>query len=175
MLWIPAMAVGIVLVIVIGRILLRPDGSRAAALMKTYKTLTPAQLSDIPDEELVTAVVSNILAKAEAEKTDPYRLLPTLSQERSDIYSLWLFLRELEAGDPSCLRRSEQFGFSELAVNALRMMEQEALADALDRYLQTADEALPDTMRTLVAEQGLPALMVAMIRSNPDSFCDTVQ
>ena len=175
MYWIPAMVIGVVLIVVIGRILLRPDGSRAAALMKTYKTLTPALLAETPDEELVTAVVSNILAKAEAEKTDPYRLLPTLTQERSDIYSLWLFLRELEAGDPACLRRSEQFGFSELAVNALRMMEQTALADALDRYLQTADETLPETMKTLVAEQELPALMIAMIRSNPESFCDTPQ
>ncbi|MBQ3068552.1 MAG: hypothetical protein IJD01_01225, partial [Clostridia bacterium] len=88
MYWIPAMVIGVVLIVVIGRILLRPDGSRAAALMKTYKTLTPALLAETPDEELVTAVVSNILAKAEAEKTDPYRLLPTLTQERSDIYSL---------------------------------------------------------------------------------------
>ncbi len=175
MFWIPAMVIGVVLVILIGRVLLRPDGSRAAKLMKTYKTMTPALLDATPDEELVTAVVSNILALAEDNKTDPYRLLSSLSQGRSDVYSVWLFLRELEAGDPESLRRSEQFGFSELAVNALRMMEQNTLADALNDYLQTADPALVDTMKTTVAAGDVPALLVAMIRSDPDSFCDPVQ
>lgn len=174
MFWIPAMLVGVGLVILLGRALFRPDGSRAAALMKTYKVMTPALLAETPDSELITAVVSNLLAKAEAERTDPYRLIPSLSQGRADVYCLWLFMRELEAGNPESLRRSEQFGFSELAVNALRMLEQTALADALHDYLQTADPALADTMKALIAEHDLPAMLVSMIRSDPESFCDNV-
>lgn len=149
----------------------RPDTSRAAALMDRYRELTPETLAAVPDDEAVKAVVCNILAKAEEHRIDPYRLLPGLSEERRAVYTVWLFLKELEH-DPAALRQKDQRTLSALAVDALRALEVNPVADALDRFLETGDTAEIDTLCTLTAEADVPSLLVAWIRSAPEAFCD---
>lgn len=173
MIWIAAMIVGLVLLIVLGKVLFPQDHSRAAKLMKTYRHLTPEQLSDVPDEELITAVVSNLLAKAEDERRDPYALIPTLSRERCGVYSIWLVQKELESGDAANLRQSEQFGFSELAADALDWLECQEAAAALRCYLQTAEPTQIERLKTAMATAQVSAHLITLIRNDPKAFCDS--
>lgn len=170
--WVAAFVVAIALLFLLTRVLFRPDTSKAAQLMKTYKHLSAELLAATPDDQLVPAVVSNLLAKAEDAKADPYAVIPALSLERSAVYSIWLLSRELHKGDPTALRSSGQFGFSELAADALDHLGETEPAALLRDYLQTADEATAEQMKTMLDEEKLTALLVPYIRENADAFCD---
>lgn len=170
--WIVLMIAALALLFWFGQKILRPDTSKAAKLMSTYARLTKETLEALPDEELVTAVVSNLLAKAENERKDPYIVIPKLSAERCAVYSIWLFTKQLACDDPQALRHSGQFGFSELAADALDYLGQPALAAVLREYLQTADEALIDTMRAAVKEANTDRLLCELIRADISAFCD---
>lgn len=172
MFWIAAFLLGVALLVLLGRVLFRPDNSKSAQLMRRYKHMTPALLAETPDDELATAVASNLLAKAEALHMDAYAVIPSLGEERCTAYSVWLFLRELEKGEPESLRQSGQFGFSELAADGLDSMEQGDLASLLRDYLQTADNALVDTMKQTVVDKHTCAALVSYIRDHASAFCD---
>jgi len=170
--WIVLMIAALILMLWFGRTFLRPDDSKAAKLMKTYAHLTKETLEALPDEELVTAVVSNLLAKAESEKKNPYIVIPKLSAERCAVYSIWLFDKQLASEAPEALRHSGQFGFSELAADGLDFLEQPALATMLRDYLQTADDKLIDAMRESINDTPLQPILVNLIRSDISVFCD---
>ncbi len=170
--WIALMIAALALLFWFGQKMLHPDTSKAAKLMNTYRHLTTETLEALPDEELVTAVVSNLLAKAEDERKDPYIVIPKLSAERCAVYSIWLFEKQLSSDTPEALRHSGQFGFSELAADGLDFLEQPALAATLRDYLQTADETLIDTMRDAMKEMSVNRLLVDLIRADIAVFCD---
>ena len=170
--WIPAFLLGILLIILFGRVLLKKDGSNATRLMDKYKVLTPSLLEETPDEELVKAVVANLLAKADGARMDPYAVIPTLSQKRCAVYSVWLFMREMQSDNAPLLRRDEQFGFSELAADGLDLLGFEEVAAELRDYLQTEDAAHVAPMKALVDGNELPTALIALIRDNPAEFCD---
>ncbi|MBR5134378.1 MAG: hypothetical protein IKV35_02150 [Clostridia bacterium] len=172
MMWIPAFILGLLLLVLVGRVLFKPDNSKSAQLMKQYKHMTRELLDGTADEDLATAVASNLLAKAEGSRKDAYSLIPTLGEERCAAYSIWLWMRELEKGDAESLRASGQFGFSELAADGLDSLGLTELAAALRDYLQTADDTLVDTMKRDIAEQDVPAKLAAYIRDHADAFCD---
>ncbi|MBQ3094653.1 MAG: hypothetical protein IJC52_05710 [Clostridia bacterium] len=172
MLWIVLFIVALALLLVMRGVLFPADSSTAAKRMATYRHMTPALLGETPDDELVTAVVSNLLAKAQDERRDPYTVIPLLSRERCAVYSVWLFMKELEAGDPSHLRSQGQFGFSELAADALDLLDCGNAATHLRDYLQTADEADVAALRAFLRETDVNALLVELIRKCPDEFCD---
>lgn len=170
--WIAAFIVGIALILVCGKYLFPADRSRAAKLMKKYAHLTPAQLAAVPDDEVIEAVVSNLLAKCDDQHCDPYALIPALSRERCAVYSIWVLQKELGT-DPTHLRRSEQFGFSELAADALDWLSFPAVAAAVRTYLQTADDAAVADLREAFAAGTVEARLISLIREVPAAFCDT--
>lgn len=173
MLWIVLFIVALALLFVMQKVLFPADGSATAKRMATYRHMTPALLEKTPDEELVAAVVSNLLAKAQDERRDPYAVIPLLSRERCAVYSVWLMMKELDCGDPSHLRRQGQFGFSELAADALDMLGCNEAAAHLRDYLQTAAEEHVEALRAFLKETDVNALLVDLIRKVPDEFCDS--
>ena len=170
--WIAVFLVGIVLLLCVGRLLLQKDGSNAAKLMNTYRFMTKELLDGTPDDELIKAVVANLLAKAEDARRDAYAVIPTLAQERCAVYSVWLFQNELASEDASVLRQSGHFGFSELAADGLDLLNFPELAATLRDYLQTADDALAASMTATVKATDLDGALVAFIRDHADAFCD---
>lgn len=170
--WLLAFVVGILLIILLRSVLFQKDSSNAARLMKTYKHLTSDTLAAVPDEELVAAVVANLLAKAEAENRDPYAVIPALSQERCTVYSVWAVMRELQSGDPQSLRHQGQFGFSELAADGLDMLGVEDAAAALRTYLQTAEETHLHVITEAFDRVNIGQILVTFIRDHAPAFCD---
>ena len=168
--WIAAFIAGFALLLVCGKFLFPADRSRAGTLMKTYRHLTPQQLEGVADEEVIEAVVSNMLAICEDRRCDPYALIPGLARERSAVYTVWLLKKELNA-DPTHLRRSEQFGFSELAADALEWLSFREEAAALRDYLQTADEGKVAFLREAFASGAIEKALIALIRELPAVFC----
>ncbi len=172
MIWIAVFCLGFLLLFLLGRILFPRDNSNAAKLMNTYRHMTRELLDDTPDDQLVKAVVANLLAKADEAKLDAYAVIPALSQERCAVYSIWLFQNELKSGDPAALRQSGQFGFSELAADGLELLGFDALAADLRDYLQTADDARANAMLDALRAIDLNAALVECIRDHADAFCD---
>ena len=85
----------------------RGDDSRSARLMKKYKVLTAELLADTPDDELVEAVVANVLAEAnESRKPDPLYTLSKLPQPYMVVYSIWAVCKEMARGDYYALTRT---------------------------------------------------------------------
>lgn len=173
MLWLLIFIAALALLLVLKKTLFPTDSSHAATLMTAYRHMTPELLAQTPDEELVSAVVANLLAKAEDAKLDAYAVIPALSRERCAVYSVWLWLRELQSGDPCALRREGQFGFSELAADGLELLELPSVAADLRAYLQTADDIHVQAMRDALQVCDISASLVDLIRSTPAAFCDT--
>lgn len=172
MLWLLIFVAAVALLLLLRRVLFPQDGSNAAKLMNTYRVMTRERLDGTPDDQLVKAVVSNLLAKAEDAGVDAYAVIPALSQERCTVYSVWLFMHELQSGDPTALRRSGQFGFSELAADGLELLGFDTVAASLRDYLQTADNACVKAMNEALSLTDLNAVLVEFIRDNAEAFCD---
>lgn len=170
--WLLLFAMGLLLIVLLRRVLFTKDGSRAAQLMNTYRHMTPALLQSVPDEELVSAVVANMLRLAEDHNRDPYAVIPALSSERCAVYSIWAVMRELQSGDPASLRHSAQFGFSELAADGLAMLGMDEAAAALRDYLQTAAEDSLHTVTAAFDSENIAGKLVTFIRDNAAAFCD---
>ncbi len=170
--WIALFLLALVILFVLQRVLFPKDTSNAKTLMNTYRYMTPTLLEQTPDEQLVKAVVANLLAKAEDANLDAYAVIPALSQERCALYSVWLFMRELQSGDPASLRRTGQFGFSELAADGLDLLGFDALAGDLREYLQTAEEVCVASMKQSLEQIDLNTALIRLVRDNPDAFCD---
>lgn len=82
----------------------RGDDSRSAKLMKKYKTLTPELLASTSDDELVEAIVANVLADAaESRKPDPIYTLSKKPQPYMVVYSIWAVCKEMARGDYAAL------------------------------------------------------------------------
>ncbi len=172
MLWIALMIVGLVLIVLIGKVFFPADGSRSAKLMATYRRLTPDTLEALADDDLIDAVIGNLLAAAEDAKKDAYAVIPTLGQARCAVYSLWLLQKELQGDDPTVLRRAGQFGFTELAADAFDLLSMPEAAVALRDYLQTAADASIAAVRDAVADNAVNQKLIELIRSDPAAFCN---
>ena len=172
MYWLLLFVAAIGLALLLARVLFPKDTSNAAKLMNTYRVMTRELLDNTPDDQLIKAVVANLLAKAEQAKGNAYAVIPTLAQERCAVYSVWLFQNELKGDDPAVLRQSGQFGFSELAADGLDLLGFSELAADLRNYLQTADDALAASMKRALASIPLDATLVEFIRDHADAFCD---
>lgn len=170
--WLLLFMAALLLLLLLKKVLFPADSSRAAKLMTAYRHMTPELLEKTPDGELVSAVVGNLLAKAEDARLDPYAVIPTLSQERCAVYSIWLLLRELQSNTPANLRQSGQFGFSELAADGLDMLEMPTVAADLRDYLQTADDTRIESIKTALEQADINRRLIDCIRNSPASFCD---
>ncbi len=151
-------------------------GSRSARLMKKYATLTPAQLLAAPEEEMVEAVVSHVLAQAaESRRPDPVYVLSGKPQGFTVVYSVWAVCKEMAQGDYAALLHTATKELTESAgagFTAIGAVDTAAAWQAV----QDAHEAKTDTAEAehafhLAVERECPlAMCVSYIRDNPEQF-----
>lgn len=156
----------------------KSDGT--AALCKTYAVMTEELLARTPDEEVVRAVVANLMNKQDKRRPDAAAQLPFLSRGRAAVYSVWLLCNELEKQGFDSFFASPSRRFAEPAVDGLERIGASNSATALRAAVRAAENAeekpLWDAVTTvfreaIAAEQPL-VLCVQYIRDNPDEFVD---
>ena len=128
--------------------------SRAARLGRLYKTLDEDTLASIPDEDLVDAVVANLLEKQDRRRPDPYHTIPLLSRGRAAVYSVWLLCKELDEGSFEDLYASASSVFDELAADGMDLIGAPRCGTALrEAKEQIADmEGNAETLSQLHAD-----------------------
>ena len=89
------MVVGVVVLYIWGSHYKGKD-SRAEMLQRRYGLMDADKLAEVPDEELVEAVVANIMAKVDKRRPDAYKTVSQLSHGRNAVYCVWLICKELE-------------------------------------------------------------------------------
>ena len=150
----------------------KDDESRAAKLMKKYATLTPENLSAAPDEELVEAVVCNVLAQAEDSfRPNPVKILAGLPQPFTVVYSVWAVCKELSRGDYHALTRTATNEMVQSAIDGLPVIGAPATAAALtalrETYEAKVDVAEAESAFHKAVETECPlSLCVAYIRDH---------
>ena len=158
----------------------KEKSDKAAALCKAYATMTEELLRSTSDEELVSAVVANLMNKQDKKKPDPIAELPFLSRGRAAVYSVWLLCNELEKQEFDAFFRSPSARFAEPAVDGLDRIGATNSAAALRAAIRTAEEdseaplwdAVTTVFREAIATEQPLALCVRYIRENTDEFVD---
>lgn len=158
----------------------KEKSDKAAALCKAYATMTEELLRSTSDEELVSAVVANLMNKQDKKKPDPIAALPFLSRGRAAVYSVWLLCNELEKQEFDAFFRSSSARFAEPAVDGLDRIGATNSAAALRAAIRTAEEdseaplwdAVTTVFREAIATEQPLALCVRYIRENTDEFVD---
>ena len=148
------------------------DDSRSARLMKKYKTLTADLLAKTPDDELVEAVVANVLAEAsESRKPDPIYTLSKRPQPYLVVYSVWAVCKELARGDYKALTHTATRHVVQDACDGLPLIGAPATAEALKALVEMhkagEDTAEAEKVFHNAVETELPmALCAAYIRDH---------
>lgn len=148
------------------------DDSRSAKLMEKYKTLTPELLAATPDEELVEAVVANVLAEAaDSRKPDPAYTLSKRPQPFTVVYSIWAVCKELAHGDYAALIHTATREMVEHARDGLPVVGAPGTAAALtalaEGYTSEEDTAEAESAFHAAVEEECPlTLCVAYIRDH---------
>lgn len=158
----------------------KEKSDETAALCKTYAVMTEELLASVPDEELVRAVVANLMNKQDKKRPDPAAQLPLLSRGRSAVYSVWLLCHELEKQEFDAFFRSPSCRFAQPAADGLERIGATNSAAALRAAIRTAEddaqtplwEAVTTVFREAVSAEQPLALCVRYIRDNPDEFVD---
>lgn len=159
---------------IVGLLLLRKSSprkmTRAEELQAQYKTLTPALLAETPDDQLVTAVVANLMGKLPRRRPDPLMAFPKLGRGRCAVYFVWLAMKEVEHNGVDALRSRGFARFADLAVEGLKTMEAFKTADAIEAFLKT--DGHPDAVKDAIAEETPLARAAEYIRLNTGEFID---
>lgn len=158
----------------------KEKSDKTAALCKTYAVMTEELLASVPDEELVRAVVANLMSKQDKKRPDPAAQLPLLSRGRSAVYSVWLLCHELETQAFDAYFRSSSRRFAEPAADGLERIGATNSATALRAAIRAAEddtqtplwEAVTTVFREAVSSEKPLELCVQYIRDNPDEFVD---
>lgn len=108
------MVVGVVVLYIWGSHYKGKD-SRAEMLQRRYGLMDADKLAEVPDEELVEAVVANIMAKVDKRRPDAYKTVSQLSHGRNAVYCVWLICKELDAGSFEEVLEGPSAVFMELA------------------------------------------------------------
>ena len=150
----------------------KEKSGKTATLYEQYKTLTPDTLSALPDEELLRAVVANLLARG----TDLYKETAILSHGRTAVYSVWLFCNEIASADFEKLSATSR-RFADVAIDGFLLLGAEGCATALKTLVTAfADSAITPAMsaalRDAIAAEGPLERATAYIRENSEEFCD---
>ncbi len=180
----PGTLVMIALAIVIGVYLYilekRTKSDGAAALCKTYAVMTRELLNSVPDEDVVQAVVANLMNKQDKRRPDAAAQLPLLSRGRAAVYSVWLLCHELETQEFDAFFNSPSRRFAEPAIDGLERIGATNSATALrtavrtfeDRAEQPLWNAVTTVFREAIAAEQPLTLCVQYIRENPEEFID---
>ena len=144
----------------------KKDDSRAAKLMEKYATLTEENLSATPDEELVEAVVANVLSHAaENRRPDPAAELAVMPQPFTVVYSIWAVCKELARGTYGALLRTATKEMVDHAVDGLPVIGAPATAAALaalrDAHAAKEDTADAEKAFHVAVEQECPLTLCA--------------
>lgn len=158
----------------------KEKSDKTVALCTTYATMTEELLASVSDEELVHAVVANLISKQDNKRPDPAAQLPLLSRGRSAVYSVWLLCHELETQAFDAFFRSSSRRFAEPAADGLERIGATNSATALRVAIRAAEddtqtplwEAITTVFREAVAAEQPLTLCVQYIRDNPDEFVD---
>ncbi len=150
--------------------------SRAEMLQRKYAVLDREKLAAIPDEELIEAVVANIMAKTDKKRPDPYRTVTQQSHGRNAVYCVWLISKELDAGSFEELREGPSAAFLELAGDGFEAVGSPGCAAAVRGALTAETEEAraelhADFLEQAEVEQPLQKC-VEYIRDNPTEFVD---
>ena len=150
------------------------EPSRAEDLKKTYARLTRDMLDELNDENLVEAVVANLMAKTDEKNADPYYVVMALSRGRRAVYSVWLTTKELTTGTLQRYRETPSARFAEAAVDGYTLFGAIACATVLEKAMAAEDsqEIMADSFRDAVTQEHPLALAADYIRHNPDAFTD---
>ena len=152
--------------------------TRSAILMKKYATITRETFDRIPEDELVDAVVSRVLAKAaESRRPDPVKTLADLPHGSTVVYSVWAVCKEMAASDFSMLMTTATKELVEPAREALLAIGAPRCAEALEamRLAHAASEdgeSFQTAFRVAVTEECPLSLCEEYIRDHAADFID---
>lgn len=174
----PLTEIGLLVAAVICYVLIRRlgkdkrDESRSAKLMEKYATLTADLLADTSDDELVEAVVANVLSRAaDSRRPDPEKELAVMPQPFTIVYSVWAVCKELARGDYAALTHTATRSMVAPAIDGLPVIGAPATAAALvalrDAHADKQDTAEAEKAFHVAVEQECPlALCVTYIRDH---------
>lgn len=169
------MVVGVVVLYIWGSHYKGKD-SRAEMLQRRYGLMDADKLAEVPDEELVEAVVANIMAKVDKRRPDAYKTVSQLSHGRNAVYCVWLICKELDAGSFEEVLEGPSAVFLELAADGFDAVGAPGCAAAVRSVLTASSEEEraelhADFLEQAEVEQPLEKC-VEYIRDNPDEFLD---
>ena len=158
----------------------RTKSDETAALCKKYAVMTTELLAATPDDEVVRAVVANLMNKQDKRRPDAAAQLPLLSRGRAAVYSVWLLCHELETQDFTAVFHSPSRRFVDPAADGLERIGAPNAAIALRAAVKALDEqesaplleAVTTVFREAMASEKPLELCVQYIRDNPDEFID---
>lgn len=123
----------------------RGGNTRSAILMKKYAVISPEVFDRIPQDELVDAVVSRVLARASKQRRpDPEKVLAELPHGNVTVYSVWAVCKEMVAADYTALTKTATRDMVEPAIAAFGDIGADQCAAALTE-LHRAHSAGEDT------------------------------
>lgn len=152
--------------------------TRSAILMKKYATITREAFDRIPEDELVDAVVSRVLAKAaDSRRPDPVKTLADLPHGSTVVYSVWAVCKEMAASDFPMLMTTATRELVEPAREALSAIGAPRCAETLEamRTAYGAGEDMEESQaafRAAVTEECPLSLCEGYIRDHATDFID---
>ncbi|MBE6768163.1 MAG: hypothetical protein E7549_04545 [Ruminococcaceae bacterium] len=136
--------------------------------------LTAETLAATPDEELVNAVVRDLLDSCERARQggrlpwsapDMYRMVAHWSNPQVNVYAVWVAVKEAENGGVAGMKASPSGAFFDLSADGFAQIG----ATACEAAFRAEDEAA--FAAALAAEDPLN-LCVEYIRDNADAFAE---
>ena len=162
----------------------KPDASAAdrRELMEKYAFLSKETLQNLPDEQVMQAVVANLMAKDDPARPDPYGVVASQTRGRRVVYTAWIVCHEMEAVGAAKLLSGRSAKFIELGIDAFDTLGALACADACRKLAElralhgkalTAPAAEVDAAFSAAAQSEDPlALATEYIRDNIADFAD---
>ncbi len=153
----------------------RGEDTRAARLMKKYKVMTREMLDNVPEGELVDAVVCRVLARAEdARRPDPVKVLTDMEHGSTVVYSVWVVCKEMAAGDFATMMHSRSREMAALAADGFDAIGAPGCAGAWRALLEGAEDmpGAEKAFREAVGAEQPLALCEDYIRDHAEEFID---
>ena len=167
----------IILAVLVGSYLLYLNRKKPQVKHDTpYEYLTKEQLESTPDNELLSAVIQNLLSKTDPRNPQPYLTIPTLGEARCSVYCVWLFTNSVRQNGFEVLLKSPDRGFVDMAVTAFETLGLSACSAAIATAAsaENIDElkASDDAFLQAAETENPLAACVPYIRDNLVLFCD---
>lgn len=151
---------------------------RAERLQKTYREMNSELLDNIPEEELVDAVIANLMGKLDKLHPDDYKTITVLSRGRRAVYGVWLICHEVKADGLLTYLRRPCGRFAELTADGLELIGAPESAAVLRtaKELELSDEEkvtqVQEQLITAIDKENPLELCRDYIRTNPSEFLD---